>query len=176
MRIEIDENKYMSKLARGILGHLKRFLEEENLQRTTLKAEQNICGQRIDFSFPNLKNKVFIEVHGQQHFKSVEHWGGVEGLAKRKVLDRNKKELIEVNFPDSILIEFGYKKIRYEQFLEIMGEALDLIKKEDEVKERRIGKNNIKTNIIKTENEIKIRTTETEIKKRNTEIGIKVRR
>lgn len=180
MRIEIDEEKYMSGLARGILDHLKRFLEEENLQKTTLIAEQNICGQRIDFSFPKLKNKVFIEVHGQQHFKPVKHWGGEKGLAHRKVLDRNKKELIEVNFPDSILIEFGYKKIKYEKFLEIMGESLDVIRKEDEAEVITSGGRPIrkidKKKIELEHQDIKIRSVSSGIKVREQETTIKVRR
>ena len=175
MRIEIDENKYMSKLAKGILEHLKRFLEENNLQKTTLTAEQNICGQRIDFSFPNLKNKVFIEVHGEQHFKEVKHWGGKEGLEQRKVLDRNKKELLETKYPDSIMIEFGFKKITYEKFLEIMGEAKVLILKEDEVTIN-VGKGRPRRNIEKSE-DINIRERETEVKVREKKtIEIKVRR
>lgn len=165
MRILIDESKYMSNLARGILEHLKRFLEEENLQKTTLIAEQNICGQRIDFSFPELKNKVFIEVHGQQHFKEVKHWGGKEGLEKRKVMDRNKKELIEVKYPDSMLVEFGYKAITYEVFIKTMGEALEYIKREDVKTEVKTDKKK-EVKKIKTENEIKIREVKNEIKVR----------
>lgn len=165
MKILIDESKYMSKLAQGILKHLKRFLEEKNLQNTTLIAEQNICGQRIDFSFPELKNKVFIEVHGEQHFKEVKHWGGKEGLEKRKILDRNKKELIEVKYPDSILIEFGYKKITYKDFLKTMGSALDYIEKEDIKKEVAI-KNKTEKKTINKSNEIKIREVKNEIKVR----------
>lgn len=176
MRINIDEKKYMSNLARGILEHLKRFLEEEGLEKTTLVAEFDIGDkQRVDFAFPNLKEKVFIEVHGQQHFKIVDHWGGAKGLQKRKLLDRHKKEMLDVMFPDSLLIEFGFKPVSYDEFLFTMGESLERIKKEDiiEIINEKIEQETVKT-IKRTfeKKEIRNRMIETEEPKKRKRLSI----
>ena len=171
MLIDIDESKHISKLARGVLEHLKRFMEENNINNSTLADEFVIARkQRVDFAFPFLKNKVFIEVHGEQHFKSVEHFGGEHAFNKRKALDRGKKEVLDVYFPESMLIEFGYKKIKYEEFLRILEPAVKLIKagdvKKEETKEIRNRT---------TQREIKSRGNEKEIRNRNSEKEIKER-
>lgn len=174
MLIDIDESKHISKLARGVLEHLKRFMEENNINNSTLVDEFVIARkQRVDFAFPFLKNKVFIEVHGEQHFKSVEHFGGEHAFNKRKALDRGKKEVLDVYFPESMLIEFGYKKIKYEEFLRILEPAVKLIKagdvKKEEIKETKEIRNRT------TQREIKSRGNEKEIRNRNSEKEIKER-
>lgn len=173
MAVNIDKTKHMSKLAKGILEHLERFLEENNITNSTLVDEFVIARkQRADFAFPFLKNKVFIEVHGQQHFKSVEHWGGQQALDKRKAMDRGKKEILDVYFEDCIYIEFGYKKIKYEDFIKILEPAIASIKKGDMVKEtKEIEKKELKSR--NTTREIKQRTCSKELKVREVikEIG-----
>ncbi len=52
-------------------------------------------GLEIDIWVP--KFKIGIEYQGVQHFKSVEHWGGEEGLIKRKLNDKKKKALFKKN-------------------------------------------------------------------------------
>ena len=176
MLIDIDESKHISKLARGILEHFKRFMEENNINNSTLVDEFVIARkQRVDFVFPFLKNKVFIEVHGEQHFKSVEHFGGEHAFNKRKALDRGKKEVLDVYFPESMLIEFGYKKIKYEEFLRILEPAVKLIKagdvKKEEIKEIETKELRNRT----TNREVKSRGNEKEIRNRNSEKEIKER-
>ena len=170
MLIDIDESKHISKLARGVLEHLKRFMEENNINNSTLVDEFVIARkQRVDFAFPFLKNKVFIEVHGEQHFKSVEHFGGEHAFNKRKALDRGKKEVLDVYFPESMLIEFGYKKIKYEEFLRILEPAVKLIKAGDVKKEetKEIRNRTTQREIKSRGNEKEIRNSEKEIKERS---------
>ncbi len=65
-------------------------------------------GQHLDIWIPTLM--VAIEYQGEQHFHSVEHFGGAAGLQKRQVLDARKREvcalhgvrLIEIAFDQSI--------------------------------------------------------------------------
>jgi len=49
-----------------------------------------------------------IEYHGEQHFQAVNHWGGEEGLKKRRKNDKRKKILCkELNYH---LVEFKFSK------------------------------------------------------------------
>lgn len=61
-------------------------------------------GLEIDIWIPSLK--VGIEYQGIQHFEPVAHWGGEDGLSKRKQNDKKKKELCKsLNYK---LVEFRY--------------------------------------------------------------------
>ena len=67
----------------------------------------------FDFYLPDYN--VCIEFQGEQHFKSVEFWGGDEGLKDRQIKDKIKEEyckeknvrLIPINFNDDIEIKLG---------------------------------------------------------------------
>ena len=52
-------------------------------------------GLEIDIFIPSLK--LGFEYQGEQHFKAIEHWGGVEGLNKRIENDKKKKNLCGLN-------------------------------------------------------------------------------
>lgn len=52
--------------------------------------------------------KIGIEYQGIQHYEIVQHWGGDEGLKKRKLNDAKKKKLCEKN--GVTLIYFDYTK------------------------------------------------------------------
>lgn len=52
-----------------------------------------ISNLRYDFFIP--KYNLIIEIHGNQHFEVVKHWGGEEGLKKRVERDNMKKTFIE---------------------------------------------------------------------------------
>jgi len=67
----------------------------------------------FDFYLPECNT--CIEFQGEQHFKSVEFWGGDEGLKNRQTKDKIKEEyckgndinLILINFNDEIEIKLG---------------------------------------------------------------------
>lgn len=50
--------------------------------------------------------RIGIEYQGIQHYKTVKHWGGAEGLAKRKYNDMKKRKLCSEN--GVILVYFEY--------------------------------------------------------------------
>ena len=61
-------------------------------------------GLEIDIWIPSLK--VGIEYQGIQHFEPIDHWGGEDGLRKRKENDKKKKKICKsLNYK---LIEFKY--------------------------------------------------------------------
>jgi hypothetical protein len=62
--------------------------------------------QEYDIWIP--KYKIAIEYQGVQHHKVVEHWGGEEGLAKRKELDKKKLEVSKENDVILVHVEEGY--------------------------------------------------------------------
>ncbi|KGJ92139.1 hypothetical protein [Colwellia psychrerythraea] len=66
----------------------------------------------LDIWLPNIK--LGIEYQGEQHYKVVEHWGGKEGLKKRKENDKKKKMLCK---------ELGYQLIEF-KFSENLTEQL----------------------------------------------------
>ena len=65
-----------------------------------------IKNKHLDFYLPNYN--IAIECQGEQHFKSVKHFGGDEKYEKRKLNDKNKKIECEKN---------GIKLIYYTNFL-----------------------------------------------------------
>ena len=71
-------------------------------------------GLEIDIWIPSLK--VGVEYQGIQHFQVVEHWGGEDGLKKRKENDHKKKILCKTL--EYHLIEFRYDEILTEQILQ----------------------------------------------------------
>jgi hypothetical protein len=50
-----------------------------------------LLGLEYDLYIPDLR--IAIEYHGEQHFQSTSHWGGADGLAKRKENDAKKVRL-----------------------------------------------------------------------------------
>jgi len=58
----------------------------------------------LDIYIPNLS--LAFEYQGEQHYKPVAHWGGEEGLIKRRLHDIKKKELCGKN--KITLIEFRH--------------------------------------------------------------------
>jgi hypothetical protein len=52
---------------------------------------RELGGLELDFWIPD--KMLAIEYNGEQHYKSISHWGGDEGLKSRKANDRKKKRL-----------------------------------------------------------------------------------
>lgn len=125
MILNLNEEHTRSKLANNILKHFIKYIEENNIiNEITLTDEVPITSKklRVDFAFLNTNPKIFIEVDGIQHKKSVKHWGGELGLDSRKNNDTIKEQALFIKYPDSILIRFNEKYINYNEFLKIINE------------------------------------------------------
>jgi len=76
--------------------------------------------QRLDIYFELNKKKIAFEYQGEQHFKPIAFFGGVDALKKRKRLDLKKENicrkldiiLIKFNYNESIAIEAIEKKLK----------------------------------------------------------------
>lgn len=63
---------------------------------------EELAGLELDIWVPELK--LGIEYQGAQHYQPVAHWGGEEGLAKRRANDRRKKRICH---------ELGYALVEF---------------------------------------------------------------
>lgn len=70
------------------------ILNENNIQFEYQKRFKWLGRQSLDFYIPEYN--MAIECQGEQHFKSVDYWGGEVGYDKRKKLDSKKKKLCEI--------------------------------------------------------------------------------
>jgi very-short-patch-repair endonuclease len=97
--------------SKGVREILK-FIDEKkiNFKREHFYKDcKNIKYLRFDFYL--IDYDILIEYDGQQHFKSIEHWGGDEEFKKRKINDSIKEEycknnripLLRISYNDNIL-------------------------------------------------------------------------
>lgn len=87
----------------------------------------------LDIYIPHLK--LAFEYQGIQHYKPIKHWGGEEGLEKRRLNDVKKKKLCEEH--GVILIYFTYQdKITYNDVLERIQDYLPTYLKEQQKMEQ----------------------------------------
>lgn len=92
-----------------------KYLQELNIKYQTQYFFSDLRGKklplRFDFAILNDENSIvaFIEYQGQQHYKSVEYFGGNERLKMQQEYDTKKKEYCkQIKIP---LIEISYKEI-----------------------------------------------------------------
>lgn len=79
---------------------------------------EELNGLEIDIWIPALK--LAIEYQGEQHSQVIDHWGGEEGLEKRKKRDKVKQKLckdlgynlIEFKYDEDLTVEVVEKKLR----------------------------------------------------------------
>lgn len=86
---------------------IKKYLDSESInyiQQFRFKNEGYITKLPFDFYLPD--ENLCIEYDGEQHFKSVKHWGGDLGLLKRQERDNIKSEFCENN--DIFLLRLPY--------------------------------------------------------------------
>lgn len=79
-----------NQISRGELKIIE-YLEENNIDFIFQKRFKDCKYKktlRFDFWLP--EKKILIEFDGQQHYTSVEHWGGELGLQKRQIKDEIK--------------------------------------------------------------------------------------
>lgn len=112
-------------------GCLKSYPEE---QIAMLLSESNIVFERekrfedlkykhplrFDFYLPDMN--LVIEYNGEQHYKSIEHYGGEEGYIVRQLRDKIKQEYCIEN-------NINYLTIRYDEDIEEVLIANNIIMK-----------------------------------------------
>lgn len=80
------------------------LLEKENVEFETQKKFEWLGKQRLDFYLP--KYNIAIECQGEQHFKPIKYFGGVEKLAIYQQRDETKKLLCQQNKVNLIYINY----------------------------------------------------------------------
>ncbi|MGA1870820.1 MAG: hypothetical protein ACMUJM_19975 [bacterium] len=82
---------------------------------------KELQGLELDIWIPKLK--IGIEYQGIQHYQVIEHWGGEEGLEKRKANDKRKKQLCKslgyflIEFKHNEELTEGYVKKKLQRLL-----------------------------------------------------------
>ena len=76
---------------------------------------------RYDFYLPDYD--LFIEYHGEQHYKVVTTWDGEEGLKKRMKHDKIKRNLVKKVLQKEIL-EIPYTK--FNKIIDILKKKLNI--------------------------------------------------
>lgn len=77
---------------------------------------------RYDFYLPD--HGLFIEYHGEQHYKVVEHFDGVEGLKKRMKHDKIKRKLVK-NVLKKEMLTIPYTK--FDKIISILKKKLNIM-------------------------------------------------
>ena len=93
------------------------IIENIHKGKTTLRHYRPdwLEGLEIDIYIPD--EKIGFEYQGIQHFKPVEHWGGIAQLKKQQEHDARKKQLCEVHDIKLICISC-YENLTYEHILQ----------------------------------------------------------
>lgn len=83
------------------LGPYHRNFTPDFLKNENKKGRQ----QHLDYWFP--ESNVAIEYNGQQHYESIEAWGGEKQLKRQKINDLNKMRLCNENDVNLIIILYS---------------------------------------------------------------------
>ena len=104
------------KISQILLDNNISFIKEYNFPDLVSPLGRRL---RFDFAiFENYELKALIEYQGQQHYKSVDYYGGEEKLKQRMEYDKLKREycnkknikLIEISYKELSLIDFNWLK------------------------------------------------------------------
>ena len=86
-----------TRISRGE-GAIREFLDEKDIDYVFQKRFddcKHIKTLRFDFWLPDFN--VLIEYDGEQHFDSIDHWGGKQGLEERQIKDTIKNDYASEN-------------------------------------------------------------------------------
>ena len=95
-------------------NYIKRYLQEHNIVFNTQQKFNDLIGLNngqlsYDFAIPDeLYGFVLIEYNGQQHYKSIEIWGGDKKLLYQQEHDRRKREYAKKHGYKLITIKYTY--------------------------------------------------------------------
>ena len=93
---------------------IRKWLEEKNIEYVYQKRFKDLGRLSYDFYIPS-KN-LLIEFQGEQHYKPVESFGGLESFKKQRENDYKKKNYAKKN--KIMLLEVPYWETNLESLLE----------------------------------------------------------
>lgn len=86
-------------------------------------GEQNV---RYDF-FIDIGTGVYIEFHGEHHYRPIKAWGGVEAFLKRQEVDRVKEDYVKSTGADILILPYTLTVIEVgEQIVSLLGKYLTI--------------------------------------------------
>lgn len=89
---------------------IAKILEKNNIN---YKREYKLPNYNFKYDFYLPDYNLFIEFHGEQHYRPIDHFGGIESFKELQFRDNFKKSLArEYKIP---LIEFNYKHLRIQE-------------------------------------------------------------
>lgn len=108
-------------------NHIREYLQAKKVKH---KPQYNVkgIGRRYDFCVIYHNKRLMIEFDGEQHFKSIEHWGGEEGFLKRKEADLIKTEWCEKEQIPLLRIRFDQKACIPEMIDDFLQDPLKYVK------------------------------------------------
>lgn len=114
----IGEEKWKNQLA--LYKNTKFIFKDTDIKVLREYSPRFLGRQRLDVYFEIQDKKIAFEYQGEQHFKPVDFFGGINAYEKRKKLDKIKKEkckrnsinLIEFNYTDSVSINSILEKLQ----------------------------------------------------------------
>lgn len=114
----IGEEKWKNQLA--LYKNTKFIFKDTDIKVLREYSPRFLGRQRFDVYFEVQNKKIAFEYQGEQHFKPVDFFGGINAYEKRKKLDKVKKEkckrnsinLIEFNYTDSVSINSILEKLQ----------------------------------------------------------------
>lgn len=116
----LSGRSHCPKCSKGIShgeAKIKKYLDNQKIQYIP-QWERMIKGHFLFFDFFLPKDNLVIEFQGEQHYKSVDWFGGEEAFQTRKKYDGYKKDWCKEN--NIILLEISYRDInRIEEILKV---------------------------------------------------------
>lgn len=107
---------------------VKKYLLEKKVefkeQRETLKCINPVTNSVLPYDFELPKQRVIIEVQGQQHYCQIEHFhSSKEGFEYQKFKDKTKKEFaINLGYK---FIEIDYNQIKSGEYKQILSKLIN---------------------------------------------------
>ena len=157
-----SENLYRVSIGLEKIGEGIRWKSEYELfelikaefssEKIVHQARPNWLGlQSFDIYLPD-KN-IAIEYQGQQHYQSIDFFGGDEALKKTIARDELKKKKAEENDCILILVDYGYS---WESLRKLLSDQIELRKNYSVVTEYKKSKTQIRkdSNVLESENKL----------------------
>lgn len=112
-----QSQEYVTKIVKDLLPAHEVLVEHCSPWRTN----RGMC-QRFDIFIPDLK--LAIEYHGEQHYESIDRFGGEKNLVKTQKLDSYKREMCKKS--GIKLVEIKYDELKHnESDVELIKEKIN---------------------------------------------------